>query len=77
MKEIYVVVGFKKEQYDYLVDQYGVVKLVVNMEYAEKNNLHSLAKVLPQSWPKRILCRATSGAGKIRFRNMSGIPGIW
>ena len=47
VKEIYVVVGFKKEQYDYLVDQYGV-KLVVNMEYAEKNNLHSLAKVLPQ-----------------------------
>ena len=41
VKEIYVVVGFKKEQYDYLVDQYGV-KLVVNMEYAEKNNLHSL-----------------------------------
>ena len=36
-----------KVQYDYLVDQYGV-KLVVNMEYAEKNNLHSLAKVLPQ-----------------------------
>ena len=36
-----------KEQYDYLVDQYGV-KLVVNMEYAEKNNLHSLAKALPQ-----------------------------
>ena len=34
VKEIYVVVGFKKEQYDYLVDQYGV-KLVVNMEYAE------------------------------------------
>ena len=47
VKEIYVVVGFQKEQYDYLVDQYGV-KLVVNMEYAEKNNLHSLAKVLPQ-----------------------------
>ena len=47
VKEIYVVVGFKKEQYDYLVDRYGV-KLVVNMEYAEKNNLHSLAKILPQ-----------------------------
>ena len=47
VKEIYVVVGFMKEQYDYLVDQYGV-KLVVNMEYAEKNNLYSLAKVLPQ-----------------------------
>ena len=30
VKEIYVVVGFMKEQYDYLVDQYGV-KLIVNM----------------------------------------------
>ena len=46
VKEIYVVVGFMKEQYDYLVDQYGV-KLIVNMDYAEKNNLHSLAKALP------------------------------
>ena len=46
VKDIYVVVGFMKEQYDYLVDQYGV-KLIVNMDYAEKNNLHSLAKALP------------------------------
>ena len=30
VKEIYVVVGFKKEQYDYLVDRYGV-KLVSNL----------------------------------------------
>ena len=30
-----------------------------------------------RSLAKRILCRATSGAGKIRFRSMSGIPGIW
>lgn len=47
VKEIYVVVGFMKEQYEYLIDQYGV-KLIVNMDYAEKNNLHSLAKALPQ-----------------------------
>lgn len=46
VKEIYIVAGFMKEQYDYLVDQYGV-KLLVNMDYAEKNNLHSLAKALP------------------------------
>ncbi len=45
IKKIYVVVGFMKEQYEYLIDEYGV-ELVVNSEYATKNNLHSLKKVL-------------------------------
>lgn len=39
---IYVVVGFMKEQFEYLIDEYGV-ELIVNEEYAAKNNLHSLA----------------------------------
>ena len=39
--EIYVVVGFMKEQYEYLIDEYGV-QLIVNPDYAGKNNLHSL-----------------------------------
>lgn len=39
--EIYMVVGFMKEQYEYLIDEYGV-ELIVNEEYAVKNNLHSL-----------------------------------
>ena len=39
--EIYVVVGFMKEKYEYLMDAYGV-ELIVNPEYAAKNNLHSL-----------------------------------
>lgn len=43
--KIYVVVGFMKEQFEYLIDEYGV-ELVVNTEYASKNNLHSLNKVL-------------------------------
>lgn len=42
--EIYVVVGFMKEKYEYLIDEYGV-ELVVNPEYASKNNLHSLKLV--------------------------------
>lgn len=42
IRDITVVVGFMKEAYEYLIDQYGV-KLLVNREYAEKNNLHSLA----------------------------------
>lgn len=42
--EIYVVVGFLKEQYEYLIDDFGV-ELVVNKDYATKNNLHSLKLV--------------------------------
>ena len=41
IREIYVVVGFMKEKYEYLMDTYGV-ELIVNPEYAVKNNLHSL-----------------------------------
>lgn len=39
--EIYIVVGFMKEQYEYLIDEYGV-ELIVAPDYASKNNLHSL-----------------------------------
>ena len=41
IRDITVVVGFMKEAYEYLIDDYGV-KLLVNQEYATKNNLHSL-----------------------------------
>ena len=40
--DIKIVVGFMKEQFDYLIDKYGV-QLIVNPDYARKNNLHSLA----------------------------------
>lgn len=40
--EIYVVVGFMKEKYEYLIDRYSV-ELIVNRDYAVYNNLHSLA----------------------------------
>lgn len=39
--EIYVVVGFAKERFEFLIDKYGV-ELIINTEYAKKNNLHSL-----------------------------------
>ncbi len=42
--EIYVVVGFMKEKYEYLIDIYNV-KLIYNPEYSSKNNLHSLKYV--------------------------------
>ena len=49
LKEVHIdkitlVVGFMKEQYDYLIDEYGV-ELVYNREYANKNNLYSLSLV--------------------------------
>lgn len=39
--EIYIVVGFMKEKYEYLIDKYGI-ELIVNPEYSKKNNLYSL-----------------------------------
>jgi len=41
IRDITVVVGFMKEQYEFLIDDYGV-KLLVNPEYGVRNNLHSL-----------------------------------
>lgn len=44
VKDITVVVGFMKESFDYLIDEYSI-DLVVNVDYATKNNLSSLALV--------------------------------
>lgn len=41
IKKIYVVVGFMKESYEYLIDSYGV-ELIYNAEYSRRNNLFSL-----------------------------------
>ena len=52
VSDIYVIVGFMKEQYEYLIDLYGV-RLIVNTEYATKNNLHPIklaAKYLGNSY---------------------------
>ena len=42
--DIVIVVGHLKEKYEYLIDMFGV-KLIVNRDYIEKNNLHSLSLV--------------------------------
>lgn len=42
--QITIVVGFMKERFEYLIDEYHV-NIVVNIEYATKNNLHSLSLV--------------------------------
>lgn len=41
IKEIYIIVGYLKEQYEYLIDKYNV-KLLVNNKYYETNNIYSL-----------------------------------
>lgn len=45
IEDIYVVVGFMHEMYEYLQDKYHV-HLIYNPLYAERNNLYSLAKAL-------------------------------
>lgn len=45
VEDIYVVVGFMKESFEYLIDEFGV-RLIVNSEYTAKNNLHSLKRAL-------------------------------
>lgn len=42
--DITVVVGFMKDSFEYLIDEYGV-DLVFNPDYASHNNLHSLSLV--------------------------------
>ena len=44
VSDITVVVGFMKEQYEYLIDDFQV-KLAVNPDYATKNNFYSLQRV--------------------------------
>ena len=39
--DVCVVAGYRKEQFEYLTDKYGV-RLVCNPDYAASNNLHSL-----------------------------------
>lgn len=41
IQEIYVVVGYQKEEFESLMDDYNV-QLIVNPDYATKNNLYSL-----------------------------------
>ena len=45
--DITIIVGFMKESFDYLIDLFDV-KLIVNPEYAAKNNLSSLALAVDQ-----------------------------
>ena len=39
---IYIVVGYQKEKFEYLIDKFSV-ELIVNKDYASDNNCHSVA----------------------------------
>lgn len=45
IKEYYIVVGYLKEQFEYLVMKYEGIHLVENKEYLEKNNISSIHAV--------------------------------
>lgn len=45
IEKFYVVVGYKKEQFEYLKDKYPNLELVENTEYLEKNNISSIHAV--------------------------------
>jgi CTP:phosphocholine cytidylyltransferase-like protein len=42
LSKIYIVVGYKKEQFEYLRQKYENIELLENKEYLEKNNISSL-----------------------------------
>lgn len=75
IREIYVVVGFMKERYEYLIDEFGV-ELVVNPDYMTKNNLHSV-RLVRRIWRMRISFPATSGVTGIPLIGTSPTPGTW
>ena len=47
IKDITIVVGYMKEEYEYLIDEFGV-NLIVNADYASTNNIHSLHRAAKQ-----------------------------
>ena len=46
VQEIYVVAGFAKEQFEYLIDKYGV-ELLVNTEHGKRHPLHAFSAAAP------------------------------
>lgn len=42
IREIVLVLGYKKEAFFYLEDKYPGIRIIINPEYATKNNIHTL-----------------------------------
>ena len=47
VNHIYVVVGYKKEQFGYLTEKYDGLSLIENLEYTEVNNISSIHAAIP------------------------------
>lgn len=47
VKHIYVVVGYKKEMFEYLTGKYSDLTLIENKEYMEINNISSIHAAIP------------------------------
>ncbi len=59
IKNIYIVVGYKAEQFNYLKEKYKEVKLIYNEEYEKRNNISSLYHVKDLIKDKHcIICEA-------------------
>ena len=48
VEDIYIVVGYKKEQFRFLQEKYPNVRLIENDEYDTKNNINSIAVAATQ-----------------------------
>lgn len=75
ISEIHVVVGFMKEKFEYLIDEYGV-DLIVNPEYAVKNNMHTLKRAM-QYFSNTYIIPCDIWCKKIHLIKMNCIHGIW
>jgi len=55
VSKIYIVVGYKKEQFEYLKLKYKNIELIENKEYLKKNNISSLkAEIVKTYLAKKI-----------------------
>ena len=74
--EIYVVVGFMKEQYEYLIDEYGV-ELIVAPDYVSKKQ-----SAFPENGGSPFIKQLhhslmISGVKRIHTAETNYIPGTW
>lgn len=58
VKHIYVVVGYKKEQFGYLTEKYTDVSLIENTEYLTVNNISSIHAAVPVMTCDCFICEA-------------------
>ena len=73
--DITIVVGFMKDSFEYLIDEYGV-ELIYNPDFASANNIRSLGIVLDRL-SNTTLSLAISGATTIHSEGLSCIAGTW